>query len=147
MTRRTRVLLLTAGVGSVAVAALHVAMAFSVRWCRFFGAPDWVLAAGLPARVGMVLLVAGAFGLFGRLMLGPLSRDASPRLLTVAIIGAIYTLRGLVLVPESLVLSGVVTLPLTIEPQMPFFSLTSLVIGVAHLAGAVGLHRHSPVAS
>jgi hypothetical protein len=34
-----------------------------------------------------------------------------------------------------------VTLPFAVEPQMPFFSLTSLLIGLAHLAGAAGLRR------
>ncbi len=141
MTPRTRFFLIAAGVGSATVSALHVVLAFSVRLCRFCRAPEQVLSASLPARIGMVLVVAATFGAFAAIVLWPLVRRVAPRRPLVFGLGGIYCLRGLVIVPESLALLGAVELPLPVEPQMPFFSLASLLIGLAHVAGGVGLHR------
>lgn len=136
MTTRAHLLVRLAGGGSLAVAALHVVLAFSVRLCHFCGAPVWVLSASLAMRLAVTPAIAAVFGTLGAVVLRPLARNAAPRSLLLVAIGAVYTLRGFLVVPEALSLCGAFGLAHRAAPQMPLFSLTSLLIGLAHLGAA-----------
>jgi hypothetical protein len=136
MTTRAHLLVRLAGGGSLAVAALHVVLAFSVPLCRFCGAPDWVLNASLTMRLAVTLAITAVFGALGAAVLRPLTRAAAPRSTLLVAIGAIYALRGLLVAPEALSLYGAFGLAHRVAPQMPLFSLTSLLIGLAHLGAA-----------
>jgi hypothetical protein len=137
-------LLVLAGGGSLAVAGLHIVLAFSVGLCRFCGAPDWVLTASLPTRLAVTLAIAAVFGTLGAVVLRPLARDVAPRALLLIAVGAVYTLRGLLVVPEVLNLCGFFGLARRVAPQMPVFSLVSLLIGLAHLGAVQALRAPAP---
>jgi hypothetical protein len=131
-------LLTVSGVLSLGVAVFQAVVCFSPSWSRSFGAPSELVSdptllrvAGLAASV-----LFGAFGLYafsgaGRVRPLPFLR------LGLLAIGCLYTLRGLMVVPVVLVLTG------TLEPSddMPeqsmalASSLVSLLIGVVHLVG------------
>lgn len=131
-------LLTVSGVSSLGVAVFQAIVCFSPSWSRSFGAPSELVSdptllrvAGLAASV-----LFGAFGLYafsgaGRFRPLPFLR------LGLLAIGCLYTLRGLMVVPVMLVLTG------TLEPwdDMPeqsmalASSLVSLLIGVFHLVG------------
>jgi hypothetical protein len=139
MSGRTRGLLWLAGGGSLAVALLHVVLAFSLPLCRFCGAPEWVLRASLPLRLSVTLALAAVFGALAAGALRPLARNAPPPPYVLLVIGLVYVLRGLALVPESLAQAGLLRMEAPVAPQMPVFSLISLIIGSAHLAAARAL--------
>lgn len=139
-------LLTFAGWCSGALVLLHVGIVIAgVPAYRYFDAGEEVVRLAEQGSVVpplLTLFVAGVFAVFalfafsgaGRIRRLPLSRTA------LFGIGAIYTLRGLFLLPE---------LVATPEPRRELvFSATSLVIGVAHLAGtARSLRRLRPGAA
>lgn len=118
------------------IALLHAAMIFMDPWIyAYFGAPQLgrAKAAGYSypdlMAAGLVLIFA-AFGAYalsgaGRIRRLPLLR------IGLVLIGMVFTLRGLVLIPELAGLASGADVP----PRMAFFSLVSLVTGVAFLAG------------
>jgi hypothetical protein len=134
-----RPLLGLAGGGSLAVAALHVVLPFSIPLCRFCGAPDWVLTASLTVRLVLVWAVAFVFGTSGAAVLRPLRTSQLPRRDLLVTSGAIYTLRGSLLAPELLIVAGLLHVSAPLPPQELLFSLISLGIGLAHLGAARAL--------
>src|SRR5262245_49896623 len=103
-----RPLLLFGGLASIAIAALHVVIVFiGPPAYRYFGAGEALarqaeLGSLFPAT--LTLIVATAFALFGAYALsgaGTLRRLPLLRL-GLTTIGVIYTLRGLLLVPQAL---------------------------------------------
>ncbi len=130
-----------AACGGLAVALLHVALAFSLPLCRFCGAPEWVLAAGAPLRVAVTLAAAAVFGAFGAVPLLALDSERRWPHVWLAPIGALYTLRGLALVPEMLALAGLIRLDGAVAPQEAALSTLSLLIGVLYLSASLALRR------
>ncbi len=132
-------LLAACAYASFALAAVHVACIFAGEaTARFFTAPRPVLEmirSGslliIPVVLGIVAIL-GTFGLYawsaaGRMRRLPLLR---PGLVAV---GAIFTLRGLLLIPQAAVM---LRHPGAFPWQVPVFSLGSLALGLAHLTGA-----------
>lgn len=142
--RASRFWLATAALGSFVVAALHLVIIFvGARGYRFFDAPDLAVLAErgsfLPAVVtaGLVLVFT-AWGFYALSGAGyvrplPLLRPA------LTLIAAVYTVRGLVLVPELL---GLLPAHL-LSPRSTAFSAVALSIGVAHFAGLFILVRQA----
>jgi hypothetical protein len=132
-------LLKLAGVSSACVAALHLLVIFvGGPAYRYFGAGEQMArmaeqGSPTPALVtaGLTLLfavwAAYAFSGAGLLRRLPLLRTG------LVVIGIIYALRGLLLLPEvAWILSGR-TPP--VQPRQPLFSLGALVTGLAYLIG------------
>ncbi|HEU4882930.1 MAG TPA: hypothetical protein VFT45_11805 [Longimicrobium sp.] len=118
------------------IALLHAAMIFmDPHAYGYFGAPQLgrAKAAGYSypdlMTVGLVLV----FATFGAYALSGAGRIRRLPLLPVALvlIGAVFTVRGLVLFPQLVQLATGKGAP----PRMAVFSLVSLVTGVAFLAG------------
>jgi len=138
-----RRLLMLAGSLSLAVAVFQAAVCFSVPASRYFGAPEELLAdqslliiAGLVMAVVFALCGLYAFSGAGRLRHLPLLR------LGLAGIGGMYTLRGIALFPELLVLLGYVQSPMLPPTQELVSSAVSLGIGVLYLVGTIGNWRN-----
>lgn len=124
------------------MALLHVAIIFvGPAGYRYFGAGDLAPLAeqgsAVPALITSLLVALfaawGAYALSGAGVLRPLP------LLRVALvlIAAIYTLRGLAVIPELILLArGGLT-----APRMAVFSAVSLAIGLLHIAGLVSSSR------
>jgi hypothetical protein len=130
-----------AAAASLAVALLHVVLAFSVSLCRFCGAPEWLWAASTFVRVSVTLAVAAAFAALAAVPLLALTSEWRWPRVALAPVGALYTLRGLLLVPEVLVLAGLLRIDEVLPPQMPVFSAISLGIGLLHLAAFAAVRR------
>lgn len=132
---------------SFALALVHVVCIFTGEaTARFFTAPRFVLemirtGSWLIAPVCLAIVaVLGTFGLYAWSAAGRIQRLPGLRGGLVAV-GAIYTLRGLALVPQAITM---VKHPGVFPWQVPVFSFVALALGVAHLAGA--RHRWSALA-
>lgn len=122
-----------------ALALLHVVCIFTGEaTARFFTAPRPVLelirtGSWLIIPVCLVIVaVLGTFGLYAWAAAGRMRRLPALRA-GLVVVGALYTLRGLALIPQSVVM---VRHPGVFPWQTPVFSLVALVLGLAHLAGA-----------
>ena len=130
---------------SFAVALFQAVISFSPSWSLYFGAPEelaanfpMLCAAGLIAA--MIFAVFGLYGLAGAGHIRPL-----PFLLPgLVVIGGIYTLRGLLVVPSLLNIMGILPLSESVTPQGLASSLVSLFIGVLYLTGAIPGWRELP---
>ena len=129
-------LLQIAGLLSLAVAIFQVLLGFSLPLSTYFGAPPELLANPKLLLVASLVaaLVFAFFSFSGLLGAGPLIRSLLLRLVLLAI-GAIYTLRGLLLVPLLLASLGLIAAPQPILPQALLASLVSLIIGILYLLG------------
>jgi hypothetical protein len=128
------VALTVAGDCSLFLALLHVAFVFApASVLRFFGAPAWVLSGG-PKAIGATLVVALGLGLFAAYAFSGAGRIRPLPLLWIGIwtIGAIYTLRGLLLLPQIVI---ALRQPASVAPRFLVFSLVSLVLGLLYLSG------------
>jgi hypothetical protein len=136
--RGTR-LLATCALADFALALLHVVCLFTGEaTARFFTAPPVVIeliSTGswliVPVCLAIVAML-GTFGLYAWSAAGRIRRLPWLRGGLVAV-GAIFTLRGLALIPQAMAMlkhSGV------FPWQAPVFSLVALALGLAHLAGA-----------
>ena len=121
-----------------AIALLHGAMIFlGPDAYAYFGAPQLGRAerAGFAypdqMAVGLVLVFA-AFGFYALSGAGHVRRLPLLRV-GLAVIGAVFTLRGLALFVEL----GQMASGVEIAPRMAVFSLVSLITGVAFLAGTL----------
>lgn len=127
-----------AGWLSAAIAALHVVIIFfGPPAYRYFGAGEAMARqaeAGSLFPAAFTLLVATVFVLFalyafagaGTIRRLPLLRTG------LVTIGAIYSLRGLLLLPQ---LAGYLRQPPVVAPRDLAFSMVSLCIGLLYLVG------------
>ena len=132
-------LLAACAIADFALALLHVVCLFTGEaTARFFTAPPFVMemirtGSWLIVPVCLVIVaVLGAFGLYAWSAAGRMRRLPALRAGLIAI-GAIYTLRGLALIPQML---AMLHFPGHIPWQAPVFSAVALALGLAHLAGA-----------
>lgn len=128
-----------AGVLSFAVALFQAAIGFSPSLSLYFGAPE-ALVTNLYALIIVSLIIAAIIALFG---LYAISGAGYIRTLPwlkqiLVVISGIYILRGLLLIPELLVVMGVFHISIPVAPRFVVFSLGSLLIGLIYLIGTVG---------
>jgi hypothetical protein len=130
--RPGRAALLAGAAGSFAVAALHVAIvAIGAPAYRFFGAGERMArdaAAGSLAPPALTVGLVAVFAVWGCYALAGAGgiRHLPWLRLGLATIAAIYTLRGLILVPQ---------LVMGASERDLAFSAVALAIGAAHVAG------------
>jgi len=131
--------LVIAGFLSLAVALLHVVMAFIPRVARYFGAPEQLLSAGRVAFALVTLLIAAVFALWGLYGLSGAGWLAPLPLLRPALvtIGAIYFSRGAFILPQLLTVIRLATFKVPTERQHILSSAASLTIGIAYLVGII----------
>ena len=135
-------LLQIAGLLSLAVALFQVVLSFSPSLSTYFGAPPELLAnpSQLLAVGLFAALIFAIWGLYGLSGAGLLRRLPLLRL-GLLFIGAIYTLRGLLLIPLLLASLGLLASPEPILPQALLASLVSLLIGCLYLVGTFAAWR------
>jgi len=138
-----RPFLLVAAAFSFAIASLHVTVIIiGTRAYRYFGAPETlVLAASRGSLVpaAFTALIAGVFVICGAYALsGAGTIRKLPLLRTgLALISAVYLLRGLALVPQILLVGQTSPSGVTVLPRHLVFSTVSLVAGLLYAIGAV----------
>lgn len=132
-------ILLLASLLSFSIALFQAIIGFSPSLSLYFGAPE-TLVTNNNLLIIVSFLVAGILTVFGFYALSGSGRIRPlPWLKQVlALISGIYILRGLLLVPEFLVLIGVFHISIPIAPQFFIFSLGSLLIGLIYLTGTIG---------
>ncbi|MBI5710315.1 MAG: hypothetical protein HZC42_08440 [Candidatus Eisenbacteria bacterium] len=139
-------LLMAAGCSSFAVALLHVGIVFAGPAAyRWFGAGErmaTLAAQGSPLPAIVTLAIAAVFAIFGLYAVSGAGAMSRLPLLRVGLlaIGAIYTLRGLLLVAE---VRAVMANPAALPPRELVFSAASLAIGLLYLVGTISSWRRS----
>jgi hypothetical protein len=134
-------LLVIAGLMSLAVALFHVAAAFSPALQRQFGAPQQLMAVGPVAMAAASLALAAVFALWGAYGLSGAGWLAELPLLApgLLLIGAIYALRGTLLMPQLLAAAGRLRGDIPTDRLSLISSAVSLTIGLLYLAGLAGV--------
>ncbi|THB63346.1 MAG: hypothetical protein D6E12_17180 [Desulfovibrio sp.] len=128
-----------AGITTLAVAVFQAVISFSVEWSRYFGAPEellqepvWLIAVGL-----IVAVILAVFGLYALSCAGWIRRLPLRRTITL-VAGIIFLLRGLGVIPELLIMWGIIEYSMPMPPQAIASSLVSLVIGIMFFLGIIG---------
>lgn len=143
---KSKYLLRMAGGFSFAVAVFQAVICFVPSWSLYFGAPEELVSnpviliiAGL--LMAIVFVVFGLYALAGTgdIRVLPLLR------LGLLATGSVYTLRGLLLIPQLLAMNGLLQLDEFTSPQMLASSVTSLFIGLLYLAGTISGWNNLPV--
>ena len=135
----------TGGV-TLAFAVFQAVIVFSPSLSLYFSAPE-SLVANMVALVLVGFGVAGILTVFG---LYALSGGGYIRALPwvkpmLVIISVVYTLRGLLLIPEALVVMGFLESSIPIAPRFVVLSLGSLLMGLVCIAGTrAGWHSLPP---
>lgn len=144
----SRNILILAGVLSFAVAIFQIYLGFSPPASEYWGGPtDQPVLLILALVVAFVFALWGLYGLAGA---GIIRRLPLLRL-GLIVIGAIYLLRGIPLIPMLLIMSGIIRDSQIITAQAVIASLVSLLIGLAYLIGTIAawptLSRRTPRAA
>ncbi len=129
-----KIILLLAGVLSLAVAVFQIYLGFSPSASAYWGGPTEqpvLLVASL--IVGLIFAVWGLYGFSGA---GVIRRLPLLRL-GLIVIGLIYTLRGIPGIMILLIMAGIIRDPQPIPPQAVISSLVSLAIGLLYLVGTI----------
>lgn len=138
-------ILIAAGVLSFAVALFQAVIGFSPSLSIYFGAPEslannaWSLII-VSLSIAAILAVFGIYAISGAGIIRPL-----PWLRPILIIiSGFYILRGLLLIPEILVVIGIIDLSIPVAPRFIIFSIVPLLIGIFYFVGTVGGWRTFP---
>ena len=141
----SKIILTLAGGLSLAVAVFQVYLGLTPAASEYWGGPtEQPILLILATVAGLVFALWGLYGLAGA---GVIRRLPLLRL-GLIVIGVIYTLRGIVLIPMLLIILGIIRDPQPITSTALMSSLVSLGIGLAYLVGTIAawpsLSRKSP---
>lgn len=132
--------LMAGGVLSFVVAVLHVGIIIAGPPAyRYFGAGEdmaTMAESSLLLSIAVTLPIAVVFAVFGLYAFSGAGVIRRLPFLAAALaaIGGIYTLRGLIVIPQAFLLLG--SAP-SVYPRELVFSLVSLFIGIVYLVGTV----------
>jgi len=135
-------ILTLAGILSFTVALFQAGISFSPSLSRYFGASEQLIAK--PSLLLLAgLFMAVVFGVFGLYALSGAGLIRRLPLLWAGLLGisCVYTLRGLMMIPQLLILTGILSSSETIGPQSLASSLVSLFIGLVYFVGTLGVRR------
>ncbi len=121
------------------LALFQIAIGFSPSISLYFGAPE-ALVENIYTLIFVSILIAGVLALFGFYALsgaGSIQRLPFLKQALVAI-SSIYLLRGLLLIPEFLVVVGAMEVSIPVAPRFVIFSIGSLLIGIIFTLGTIG---------
>ncbi len=132
-------LFLLAGLLSFSVALFQAVITFSPVWSRYFGAPAEIVT-NVPLLYVTGLAASIIFGIFGLYAFSGAGYIHPLPLLRVGllVIGCIYTLRGLVVIPILLMTMGYIRSSDQVPPTGLSSSVISLLIGLLYLIGTFG---------
>ncbi len=132
-------MLVLSGVLCFVMAIFQIIISFSPSLSLYFGAPE-TLAKNIYMLILVSFVVAGILGIFGLYaMSGAGYIRALPWLKQVLLlISGIFILRGLLIIPEFLVVMGLVQSSIPVAPRFVVFSIGALVIGFFFITGTIG---------
>lgn len=133
-------LLLVAGSLSLAIALFQAVVSLSPAWSLYFGAPaEFVQNRWLLLLLGEITAVIfGIWGLYGLSGAGFIRRLFLLRL-GLVVISAIYILRGLMILPELLIVWKILPPSEVVTSQGLISSLVSLAVGLIYGIGTLGV--------
>jgi len=128
-----------AGIICFVLAVFQVMIGFSPSLSLYFGAPE-ALVKNIFALIVVSLLVAGVLVVFGLYALSGAGFIRKLPLLKQGLvaISCVFIIRGLLLLPELLVVVGVFDVAIPVAPRFVIFSIGSLLIGIIFTAGTLG---------
>ncbi len=131
--------LVWAGSLSIAAALFQAAIGFSPFWSLYFGAPEALIKNTssliiVSLFIAAILLLFGLYALSGAGYIRPLPWLKQ----MLVLISGIYLLRGLLFVPELIVVLGIYEISIPVAPRFITFSIGSLFIGLIYLIGTIG---------
>lgn len=131
-------MLLLSGALSFGAAIFQMIISFSPAMSLYFGAPE-VLARNIYVLILVSFVIAGILVVFGLYAIsGAGYIPALPWLKQVLLlIGGIFIFRGLLIIPESLVVMGVIHSSISVAPRYVVFSIVSLMVGYFFIAGTI----------
>ncbi len=132
-------ILLMAGVICFVLALFQAVIGFSPSLSLYFGAPEG-LAKNIYALIFVSFSVSGVLVLFGFYSLSGAGCIRRLPLLkhVLVFISSVYVLRGVLLIPELLIVFGVLDVSIPVAPRFIIFSMGSLLIGLTFMVGTVG---------
>jgi len=132
-------MLVLSGVLSFAIAIFQIIIGFSPSLSLYFGAPE-ALTKNIHMLIFVSFVVAGIIGIFGLYaMSGAGYIRALPWLKQILLlISGIFILRGLLVIPEFLIIMGGAQSSIPVAPRFVFFSIGALVIGFLFITGTIG---------
>jgi hypothetical protein len=131
--------LVWAGLLSVSLALFQAVIGFSPSWSLYFGAPEGLIK-NISSLIIVSLLIAAILLLFGLYALSGAGyiRHLPGLKQMLVMISGIYILRGLLFVPELIVVLGIYEISIPVAPRFITFSIGSLFIGLIYLIGTIG---------
>ncbi len=138
-------MLVISGTLCFAIALFQIIIGFSPSLSLYFGAPE-ALVKNAYMLIFVSFLVTGILTIFGLYALSGVGfiralPGLKPGLL---VISAIFILRGLLVIPEFLVVMGVVQSSIPVAPRFILFSIGSLVLGFFFITGTIGRWNSFP---
>ncbi len=135
-------LLLFVGLLTLIAAFLHGLLGFSSELSLYFGAPESIVKNKTLLRItciliGSMIAVMGIYAISGAGYISAL--PWTKQVLTS--ISFLLILRGILFIPELLIVLGLLEVSFPVDPQYVVFSIGILFIGLAYLAGTIGLYR------
>ncbi|MBU0972603.1 MAG: hypothetical protein KKC20_18295 [Proteobacteria bacterium] len=127
-----------AGIICFALALFQVVIGFSPSLSLYFGAPE-ALVKNIVALIVASLFIAGVLVVFGLYALSGAGSIRKLPFLKQGLVGisCVFIIRGLLLLPEFLVVVGVFHVSIPVAPRFILFSLGSLFIGIIFIAGII----------
>jgi hypothetical protein len=127
-----------AGGSSFAVSVFQAVISFVPSWSLHFGAPE-ELVANTTMLITAGLIAAIIFAIFGLYALAGAGDIQTLPLLRIGLlgIGGVYTIRGIVLIPQLLIMWEIIQSTETISSTMLASSLISLITGILYFLGIV----------
>jgi len=131
--------LVLAGISGLLLAVFQVVITFNPAWSFYFGAPknitdNYPLLVTTGVIAALFFAIFGLYGLSGAGVIRrlPLLRPG------LCAISAVFILRGLLIVPQLLVITGLRPVVAPLPARFVVSSLISLTIGVIYLVGMAG---------
>ena len=138
-------ILLFVGVTTIITAVLHAAMGFSPTVSLYFGAPEALVQNNYVLIVSCILIaiIIAIFGLYaisGAGYIRPLPWIKQ----VLAAISFLFVLRGILFVPELMIVLGFLDVSFPVAPRYVVFSFGIFLVGMVYSVGTVGGWRSFP---
>lgn len=144
----SKMMLTFAGITCFILSIFQIAIGFSPSVSLYFGAPE-SLTQNPNALIITSIIIGTILALFGLYALSGAGKFVKlPWLKQILLcIGVIFLLRGLLLLPELLVVFNVIESPIPVAPRFIYFSIGALIIGLVFIKGTTGEWRVLSAAS
>lgn len=138
-------ILLFVGVITIITAALHAAMGFSPAMSLYFGAPEALVQNNYALIISCILIaiIIAIFGMYAISGAGYIRPLPWIKHIIVAI-SSLFILRGIMFLPELMIVLGFWDVSFPVAPRYVVFSLGIFLVGLVYSIGTVGGWRSFP---